>query len=195
MSSDEDITTYRSRPAMAVGVLLIAVGLWMVIDTLIRGDGDTKWLAIAVVVFFAILVVALTLRSAVLVGPERLVIRNPFRTIVVPWGAVERVRAEYSIEVRADDRSFYIWAIPVSLRERKRALRQQGRAAAEDPYGRGGAHDLPQLSHADQVVDDLRGMSEQFAKASTGPVRVHWSPEILGGLAVSGIASVLLGLL
>ncbi|MEU0933360.1 PH domain-containing protein [Embleya sp. NPDC005971] len=194
MSSDEDITTYRSRPALAVGVLLIAVGVWMVVDTLIRGEGRTKWLVLAIVIFFGFLVVALTLRSAVLVGPDRLVIRNPFRTIVVPWGAVERVRAEYSIEVRADEKSFHIWAIPVSLRERKRALRQQGRAAAEDPYGHG-AHDLPQLSRADQVVDDLRGMSEQFAKKSAGPVQVHWSSEILGGMAVSGLASVLLGLL
>ncbi|MGC0422615.1 PH domain-containing protein [Embleya sp. AB8] len=194
MSSDEDITTYRSRPAMAVGVLLIAVGAWMVVDTSIRGDGRTKWLAIAMVIFFAILVVALTLRSAVVIGPDRLVIRNPFRTIVVPWGALERVRAEYSIEVRADRKAFHIWAIPVSLRERKRALRQQGRSAAENPYGQG-VHELPRLSQADQVVDDLRGMSEQFGKQSTGPVQIRWSPEILGGLAVSGLASVLLGVL
>ncbi|WP_406283164.1 PH domain-containing protein [Embleya sp. NBC_00896] len=193
MSSDEDVTTYRSRPAMAVGVLLIAVGIWMIIDTLVRGEGRTKWLAIAMVIFFAVLVIALTLRSAVLVGPERLVIRNPFRTIVVPWGALERVRAEYSIEVRAGDKSFHIWAIPVSLRERKRALRQQGRSAAENPYGQS-QHDLPQLSRADQVVDDLRGMSEQFGKKSTGPVEVAWSMEIIGGMALSGIAALILGL-
>jgi PH (Pleckstrin Homology) domain-containing protein len=191
MSSDEDVTTYRSRPALAVGVLLIAVGIWMIIDTLIRGEGKTKWLAIAVVVFFGFLVVALTLRSAVLIGEKGLVIRNPFRTISMPWAAIEHVRAEYSIEVRAEGKSFHIWAIPVSLRERKRALRQHSRSAAEDPYGHG-THDVPQLSHADQVVDDLRGMGEQFAKTSTGPVEVRWSPEILAGLGLSAVAVLIL---
>jgi len=194
MSNDEETTTYRSRPAMAVGVLLIAVGVWMVIDTLVRGEGTTKWLALAVVVFFAFLVVALTFRAAVEVGPTRLRIRNPFRTIVVPWGALEQVRAEYSVEVRADGKSFHIWAIPVSLRERKRALRQQSRSAAENPFGLG-SRDAPGLSRADQLVDDLRGMGEQFAKKSTGPVEVAWSIEILAGLAVSAVAAVVIGLL
>lgn len=194
MSNDDETTTYRSRPAMAVGVLLIVVGAWMVIDTLVRGEGTTKWLALAVVLFFAFLVVALTFRASVEVGPSRLLIRNPFRTIVVPWGAVEQVRAEYSIEVRAGGKSFHIWAIPVSLRERKRSLRQQSRSASENPYG-ASSHDAAGLSRADQLVDDLRGMRDQFAKKSTGSVEVTWSIEILAPLAVSAVAAVIIGLL
>lgn len=191
MNSDEGITTYRSKPAVFTGVVLVAVGLWLTIDSLIR-DGNKNTVTIAgAVIAVGALVVALTLRAAVFAGPEMLRIRNPFRTIEIPWGAVQQVRAEYSLEVKADDRKFHIWSIPVSLRERKRAMRMNSRSAAESPYG-SQHHNIAQAALADHAVADFRGMAEQFAKESTGPVKVVWSWEVFAPMAI-GIAIAALG--
>ncbi|WP_436773446.1 PH domain-containing protein [Yinghuangia sp. YIM S09857] len=191
MNTDEGVTTYRSKPAVFTGVALLAAGLWLAVDSMVRGDGKDTVTVVGAVLAVGAVVVALTLRAAVFAGPEMLRIRNPFRTIEIPWGAVQEVRAEYSLEVRADDRKFHIWSIPVSLRERKRAMRMNSRATAENPYS---AHhrDIAQAALADHAVADFRGMAEQLGKESTGPVKVVWSWEILGALAV-GIALAAIG--
>src|SRR5206468_1785221 len=107
----------------------------------------------AALVFVVPLVFAFTLRPAVFAGADRLRVRNPFRTITVPWGAVEGVRAAYSSEVFAGGKKYQLWAIPVSLRQRKKAVRQSARGAAEDPYGRtpskGGASGSGQTARAE----------------------------------------------
>ncbi|WP_169790928.1 PH domain-containing protein, partial [Streptomyces pathocidini] len=112
---------YRSPSALAGGVLLLVLGLWMVGDAAVRGTGRTPWVAVAAMLFLAPLVVAYTLRPAVFAGPRRLRVRNPFRTVTLPWGCVEGVRAAYSSEVFAGGRKYQLWAIPVSLRARKAA--------------------------------------------------------------------------
>lgn len=191
-TSDEDVTTYRSRPAVFTGVILLAVGAWLVVDSAVRDAGKTTVTVAGVVLAVGAVVVALTLRAAVFAGAERLLIRNPFRTIVVPWGAVTEIRAEYSLEVRTTgDRKFHIWAIPVSLRERKRAMRTNTRTRAENPYGHGHTPGVPEAALADHAVADFRGMADQFAKTSTGDVRVTWSWPILGALAVGIVLTVL----
>lgn len=192
MDSDEGVTTYRSRPAVFTGVVLLAVGAWLMIDSAVRDGGATTLIVVGVVLAAGALVVALTLRAAVFAGPDRLRIRNPFRTIDIPWGAVTEVRAEYSLEVRtSDDRKFHIWAIPVSLRERKRAMRMNARSQAEDPYS-GGHPTIPQAAWADHAVADFRGMAEQFAKTSTGNVKTTWYWPIPTAIAV-GAALVIIG--
>ncbi|MEU8138843.1 PH domain-containing protein [Streptodolium elevatio] len=191
MNTDEGVTTYRSKPAVFTGVALLAAGLWLVVDSLVRADGKASVTVVGAVVAVGAVVVALTLRAAVFAGPEMLRIRNPFRTIEIPWGAVQEVRAEYSLEVRADDRKFHIWSIPVSLRERKRAMRVNSRSAAESPYG-SQHHEIAQAALADHAVADFRGMAEQMGKESTGPVKVAWSWEILAPLA-AGIVLAAIG--
>lgn len=197
MSNDEGVTAYRSKPAAFTGVVLLAVGLWLTIDTLVRGSGRTTLMVIGVVLAVGAVVFALTLRAAVFAGPERLVVRNPFRTIEIPWGAIDEVRAEYSLEIRAQGKSFHIWAIPVSLRERKRALRANARATAEDPMdrGHGSVHYIPQAAIADHALGDLRGMAEQFAKESTGDVKAVWYLPVLApivvGIVLAAVAAAL----
>ncbi|UGQ14452.1 PH domain-containing protein [Yinghuangia sp. ASG 101] len=192
MDSDEGVTTYRSRPAVFTGVVLLAVGLWLVVDSVVRDGGATALLVVGVVLAVGAVVVALTLRAAVFAGPDRLRIRNPFRTIDIPWSEVREVRAEYSLEVRTSgDRGFHVWAIPVSLRERKRAMRVNARSQAEDPYG-GGHPTVPQAAWADHAVADFRGMAERFATTSTGEVTVAWYWPVPAAVAV-GVAFVIVG--
>ncbi|WP_436786564.1 PH domain-containing protein [Yinghuangia sp. YIM S10712] len=174
MDSDDGVTTYRSRPAVFTGVVLVAVGVWLMIDSAVRDGGKTTMTVVGAVLAVGAVAVALTLRAAAFAGPDRLRIRNPFRTIDIPWSEVREVRAEYSLEVRTSgDRKFHVWAIPVSLRERKRAMRVNARSQAEDPYG--GQHPtVPQAALADHAVADFRGMAEQFRKTSTGDVKAVW---------------------
>ncbi|MFG3252420.1 PH domain-containing protein [Streptomyces sp. NPDC048172] len=203
---------YRSPAAMAGGVVLLALGVWLVGDAVLSGDGRTPLTALAALVCAAPLVIAFTLRPAVYAGDTRMRIRNPFRTITVPWGAVESVRAGYSSEVVADGTKYQLWAIPVSLRARKKANRHNERiASGQGPaprpggvFGLGGRA-VPEVvpnpadlsdkrAPSDQAVDELRELLDQHAEseAAQGGVAVRWAYEVVGPALVGAIALAVL---
>ncbi|NEC77255.1 PH domain-containing protein, partial [Streptomyces rochei] len=136
MSKDR---VYRSPAGLAGGVLLLALALWLGIDAVVAGEGRTPWVALAALLFLVPLVAAYTVRPAVLSNDDRLRVRNPFRVITLPWGQVASFRSGYSNEVftEAGDK-YQLWSIPVSLRGRKKAARQEARRAAGGGRGRGG---------------------------------------------------------
>jgi hypothetical protein len=210
---------YRSPAGIVGGALLLAIAGWLGIDAIVKGHGRTPWLALAALILIVPLVVAFTLRPAVYANDERLRIRNPLRVIVVPWGQIASLRSGYSNEVVAKSGSKYqLWAVPVSLRARKKAARRTSRAAAEarrggGPGGRGGLGggfglgglgggfsrgdadaDGPMRAESDKVMDDLRELleSREQAEPAQGEVTVRWAYEIAGA-AVSG--AVLLAIL
>ncbi|MGX4690198.1 PH domain-containing protein [Streptomyces sp. JNUCC 63] len=213
---------YRSSAGIAGGVLLLAVVGWLGIDALVAGEGHTPWLALAAMILVVPLVVAFTLRPAVFANDERLRVRNPFRVIVLPWGQVSGLRSGYSNEVFDQSGTKYqLWALPVSLRARKRAARQQARAAAAGERGVGGAGrtgtggrggsafgfggpgrgsgagaggDGPIRAETDQHMDDLRELQErrENAEAAQGQVSVRWAYEIVGPTVAGAILLAIL---
>ncbi|MFJ4202473.1 PH domain-containing protein [Streptomyces sviceus] len=207
---------YRSPLALIGGFLLLVIIGWLGIDAVVSGTGRTPWLALAVLILVVPLVIAYTLRPAVFVNDDRLRIRNPFRVIVVPWGQVEMFRSGYSNEVFVESGTKYqLWAIPVSLRGRKKAARQTARQAARPSDARGSGRGLglfgggmqadgfggrtpvpegPARAETDKIMDELREMLEARGKAKTsqGEVSVRWAYEIVGP-AVAG--AVLLAIL
>ncbi|WP_327177646.1 PH domain-containing protein [Streptomyces sp. NBC_01335] len=187
--------TYRSTPATVAGALLLLLIAWLLGDALISGEGRAPWLALAGAVLVAPLVVAFTLRPAVLAGARRILIRNPFRTIVLPWSRMADVRAAYSTELfTTDGKKYQVWALPVSLRDRKRAVRQSSAARRE------GAEARKQVrpAVADQAVADLRKLAEEDAAtggaagAQEVTASVRWAWEIIGPAVAGGIALVVL---
>lgn len=116
--------TYRSKPGIVAGVLLLALVLWLGIDAAVKGSGRTPWTAVAVLLLLVPLISAFSFLPVVRANADRLFVRNPFRTVDAPWSEVESVRAALSVELRAAGRKYQIWAIPVSLRERKRTNRK-----------------------------------------------------------------------
>ncbi|CAM5354455.1 PH domain-containing protein [Streptomyces purpurascens] len=205
---------YRSVPAIAGGVLLLAIAGWLGIDALVSGEGRTQWLALALMLLIVPLVVAFTLRPAVYAGDDRLRIRNPFRVIALPWGQVASLKSAYSNEVLTESGAKYqLWAVPVSLRARKKAARREMRATAQArrtmgrDEGRGSALGMraglgqglgggpepegPARAETDQVMDELRGLHEARHRAETaqGEVTVRWAYEVVGP-AVAGVVLV-----
>ncbi|WP_037912669.1 PH domain-containing protein [Actinacidiphila yeochonensis] len=164
---------YRSRAGIVGGVLLLALAGWIGGDAVARGTGRTPWLALAALLLAVPLIVAFTLRPAVFANDDEIRVRNPFRTITLLWGGVDALRARYSTELLAGDRKFQLWAIPVSIRGRKRAARQTVRAQdpnRRDPFGLGNvprrppagiAEDGTIRSWGDQALAELRELNER----------------------------------
>lgn len=189
---------YRSPSGIAAGVLLLAVVGWLGIDALVVGDGRTPWLALALLILAVPAIVAYTIRPAVFADEHRLRVRNPLRIIVLPWGQVEKLRSGYTNEVF--DRSgakYQLWAVPVSLRARKRAARRQVRMESGDgragrgllnptpvavPGGYAGEPEGPVRAETDRIMDELRGLHEAHGQAETSPaeVTVRWAYEVIG---------------
>ncbi|GAA0408478.1 PH domain-containing protein [Streptomyces luteireticuli] len=190
---------YRSSAGIASGVLLLALGAWLGGDAIVRGEGRAPWLALAGLLCLVPLVIAFTLRPAVWAGEDRLLVRNPFRTITLPWARVATVRAGYSSEVLAEDGAKYqLWAIPVSLRQRKRAARRVQRDAAEDVTGRASlltpAPSGPLRAPSDQAIEDLRELAERGAKrdGAQGAAVVRWAYELIAPSVVGLVLFVVL---
>ncbi|MFE7774091.1 PH domain-containing protein [Streptomyces sp. NPDC057445] len=191
---------HRSAPAMAAGVLMLALVAWIAGDAMVRGEGRAPWLGLAGLLLVVPLIVAFTLRPAVYVNDDRIRIRNPFRTITLPWGAVADVRAGYSSEIVTQEGTKYqMWAIPVSLRQRKRAARRQMVASQDDPHGRTSViadvtDSTARLAPADRTVADLRETAERSASrpGAQGESQVRWAYEIAGPAVVGAILLVVL---
>ncbi|MFJ5738253.1 PH domain-containing protein [Streptomyces microflavus] len=195
--------TYRSTAALVCGVLLLALIAVMAGDALIQGEGQAPWFALAALLTAVPLIVAFTLRPAVFVNDERIRIRNPFRTIRLPWTEVADVRAGYSSELIATGGTKYqLWAVPVSLRDRKRASRVAGRAPHKDAYGRfspGAAadahrHTVPPVAAADQTIVELRGLAEKAGDPAGGTTTgsVRWAYEVIAPAAAGIVLFVVL---
>ncbi|GAA2840177.1 PH domain-containing protein [Kitasatospora sp. CM 4170] len=209
-SADEPVyadRVYRSIPGVISGVLLLAVAAWLIGDAALTGSGKTPYVALAAVPVFAFPVIAYTLRPAVLANDRRLVVRNPLRTITTPWASVDALRAGYSVELLADGRKFQVWAVPVSLRQRKRANRVRergtehvsrlGMVVGKQPTPVVTGAPDPTRAWSDQVVGILQEMAERNSARpdATGPVTVSWcwwiiAPTLVGLVALITVIAV-----
>ncbi|WP_369261535.1 PH domain-containing protein [Streptomyces sp. R35] len=194
---------YRSPAGIAGGALLLVLAGWLGIDALASGEGRTPWLALASLILIVPLVSAFTLRPAVYANENRLRIRNPFRVIALPWGQVASLRSSYSNEVvDTSGRKYQLWAVPVSLRARKKVAKQQARGATSGPGG-GRASSFGRSTpgsaassraQTDQIMDDLRELAEARAseESAQGEVSVRWAYEVMAPAAAGAILLAIL---
>ncbi|WP_282695771.1 PH domain-containing protein [Streptomyces sp. CC208A] len=190
---------FRSAFGIAGGVFMLALVLVLSIDAMLRGEGRTPWLSLAGLVLAVPLIIAFTVRPAVYANEDRLRIRNPFRSILLPWASVADVRAGYSSEVFTQEGAKYqLWAVPVSLRQRKKAARRAARASQDDPHGRtsitADVRDASRIAPSDQTVADLREMAERYADraGAQGAPQVRWAYEIIAPAAAGLVLLVIL---
>ncbi|MFD3733779.1 PH domain-containing protein [Streptomyces sp. NPDC058632] len=207
---------YRSTSGFVGGALILGLACWLALDAVIVGEGDAPWLALAALLFLVPLVAAYTLVPAVYANEDRLRVRNPFRTIVLPWGRVSSLRSGYTNEVFSDDGTKYqLWALPVSLRARKKAARRYpqasdsavlgpeaslGGGANAGPRYVGSASDRPgggERTGTDGSMDELRELHERNTGEAhaQGEASVRWAYGIIApSLAGAVLLAVLLGL-
>ncbi|SEB64708.1 PH domain-containing protein [Streptomyces sp. 2224.1] len=181
--------SYRSPAALVGGVFLLLLGGWLGGDALLRGAAHTKLMAVFALLLGVPLVVAYTLRPLVRAGEDRLTVRNPFRTVTLPWGSVETLRAAFSTEaVSSSGTTYQLWAIPVSLRQRKKAGRQARRGATPGPrFGPRPGDDGPvPLAMADQALAELREVQERAAgrESAQGEPVVRWAYAVIAPIVV-----------
>lgn len=171
---------------------------------MLRGSGNTPWIGLAVALCAVPLIVAFTIRPAVFANEDRMRVRNPFRIIELPWAAVDAVRAGYSAEVLAEGSKYQLWSVPVSLRERKKASRQQLRRSAADRRDPGSTADPgarsrtsssePMRANADRIAEELQELAEVNASrpGAQGSVRVRWSYEIIAPALAGALILIVL---
>ncbi|GGJ21132.1 PH domain-containing protein [Streptomyces brasiliensis] len=168
---------YRSPAGLAGGVLLLVIILWLGIDALVKGHGRTPWLALAGLILVVPLVIAFTLRPAVFSGDARLRVRNPFRVVTLPWGEIVSLRSGYSNEVVTKSGAKYqLWAVPVSLRARKRAAHRAARAEAAargEAAGRGGRRSGGFGGFGSGGLGGFGGFGGARDAGDTGPIRAE----------------------
>lgn len=197
--------TFRSPAGMVGGVLLLLLICWIGGDAALRGEGRVPWLALAGLLTAVPMVVAFTLRPVVLANEHRIRIRNPFRTISMPWTEVSDLRAGYSCELFTEGGAKYqLWAVPVSLRQRKKAARQQSRRSLDDPYDRTSVQadvrdTKARMATADQTMADLRELAERAKTGGTAAgdsaessVSVRWAFEVIAPTVVGALLLVVL---
>lgn len=190
---------YRSPAGLVGGVLLLGLFGWLGGDAVVSGEGRTPWLALASLLVGVPVVVAFSVRPAVFANDDRLRVRNPLRVIELPWASVVSLRSGYSNEViDSGGVKYQLWAIPVSLRARKKAARHQAREAQRAAKGDGGGRTSvdarPVRAETDQVMADLRELCEARAKAagSQGEPSVRWAWEIVGPAVAGAVLLVIL---
>ncbi|MDQ0956158.1 hypothetical protein QFZ66_000036 [Streptomyces sp. B4I13] len=190
---------FRSPVGIATGAVLLVVFLWFGISTVVSAEGGTPWKALAGLLLVIPLLIAFTLRPAVFADDHRLRIRNPFRTITLPWGTVSGLRAGHSNEVFDQTGAKYqLWAVPVSVRGVRQAGYEQMRmvesslVAGGRPLNRRGLFDAgrPDAPSAEterlrprsgRTIDSLRALQEAGATTKKGQGRpeVRWAYEII----------------
>jgi hypothetical protein len=124
---------YRSGSLLGIGLvgvgLLDVVLVWSAQDGLRAGRTGTALVDLLWAAAITALVVEVFVRPRVETVDAGVVLVNPYRTAVVPWGALERVDAELSLELVTPGRRFTSWAATGSRNARPR----RGRWAEDDP--------------------------------------------------------------
>jgi hypothetical protein len=174
----EKPTVYRGPGAMLGGGIVVLFCLGGAIDLIVE-EGTADLLGASVMLLVAAFAFAYGLYPAAFSGSDALVVRNPLRTITLPWGAVTKLTAQLSFIAYTATQKYTIWAVPVSLRDRRKAertrLREMARQHREEQRGQsrfaggfGGSRapragsDVDRLTYADQATTEMYARREAW---------------------------------
>lgn len=170
----EKPTVYRGPAALIGGALVVLFCGFGSIDLIVE-SGRKDLVGSAVLMMVAVLAALFGVYPAAFAWTDRLVVRNPFRTIELPWTVVTELSARLSFIAYTETERYTVWAIPVSLRERRRSdrhrlkdLSQAQRAAKrgvspeliQPSPSRRPTDPIDQLSFADQAIAEMNARRE-----------------------------------
>jgi hypothetical protein len=181
-SAERSPTVYRGGSALAFGGIIAALCVASAVDLVVE-VGTADLVGAAVLLLVAGIAVIFGPYPAAFSGEDGLRIRNPFRAIELPWPTITDVKTGLSFVVFAGQRKYTVYAIPVSLRDMRKADKQRYRAASRRQReatraasGRGGGAfgsgtsgggaggDGPEQGlYHDQAVLEINGRRETYA--------------------------------
>jgi hypothetical protein len=192
-------TAYRGPGAVFGGGVVLLFCLGGGLDLLVE-EGTADMPGAAVMFLVAALAFAYGVYPAAFSGPDELVVRNPLRTITMPWSIVTRLSAQLSFIAFTTTQRYTVWAVPVSIRDRRKAerarLRASGRQRDKDQhrisaafsYGQTrptGAADIDKLSYGDQAISEMNarreawcdreGIDPETDPTNTEPPAIKWN--------------------
>ena len=205
----EKPTVYRGPGAVFGGAIVFLFCLGGGID-LLAEEGTVDLVGVSVMFLVASLAFAYGIYPAAYSGPDALVLRNPLRTIHLSWGIVTRLTAQLSFIVFTTGTRYTVWAVPVSIRDRRKAertrVREMARQSRGDRQGSAGAFSfgtsrsstrtsgVDQLSYADQAVAEmgarrdawcgLHGIDPEVESTSTVSAVITWNLVSITPIAV-----------
>jgi hypothetical protein len=184
-------TVYRGPGAVGGGAIVLLFCVGGAVDLIVEA-GTSDLPGAAALLLVASFAFAYGVYPAAFAGDESLVVRNPLRTITLPWGAVARLSARLSFIAHTAHRRFTVWAVPVSLRDRRKAertrLRDLSRQRRENDRAQrrglgggfggfgtssgarsGGGSEIERLSYADQAMTEMNSRRDGwFQRAGLG---------------------------
>ena len=176
--STEKPTVYRGPGALIGGAIVVLFCVGGALDLIIE-EGTADLPGASVMLLVAALAFAYGVYPAAFSGSDTLVVRNPLRTITLPWAIVTKLTAQLSFIAFSTTQRYTVWAVPVSLRDRRKAERSRLRELARQSRGGqqsqqlfGGSrpsatgHDIDRLSYADQAVTEMHARREAWCNAN-----------------------------
>jgi hypothetical protein len=202
-------TAYRGPGAVFGGGVVLLFCLGGGLDLLIE-EGTVDMAGASVMFLVAALAFAYGVYPAAFSGPDTLVVRNPLRTITMPWSIVTKLSAQLSFIAFTTTQRYTVWAVPVSIRDRRKAerarLRASGRQRDKDQHRISAAFsygptrstasvaDVDKLSYGDQAVSEMNarretwcdreGISPEADPTSTEAPGIKWNTTTIVPIAV-----------
>ncbi|NUP52383.1 MAG: hypothetical protein HOW97_34430 [Catenulispora sp.] len=204
----EKPTSYRTVGSLATGGLLVVFGVIFLFAFGLGSENHPVGTFVGLLMIVAGVVGGIY--PAAFSYSEQLVIRNPFRRIEIAWPRVDAVAARLSMVVETVPeegraRKYTIWAIPVSMHERRKSDRAAAKqirqlkaeaarqsAGAGDTGGYGGQrsrhHDpIETMAFADQAVAEMRDRQRACSTSveAAPATKVTWTWFTVGPFAVA----------
>ncbi|HYY11090.1 MAG TPA: hypothetical protein VE781_09130 [Kineosporiaceae bacterium] len=206
--------SYRPGSLLAIGVVgavvLDAVLVWGAIDDVQHGRGGPAVLDLLWASAITAVVVEVFLRPRVATLDDGVLLVNPYRSVVVPWGLLTEVDAHLSLQLVTPARRFTSWAASGSRPTRRRRRRDRSEPAPSAGQDQGPnlaellrTNKLSTLSGAlqcklflDEAWQAWRTSPQRRGEAppqGTPTLRWHWPSIAVGGaLAVAVLVGSLL---
>lgn len=184
--------TLRPRFSMVLAVAIAVMGALGIASLVAAGDVDGLLRYTPGVLLVVWLVWVGFWLPAVVIAEDAVSVRNPFRTVTVPWGAIQRVDTRWALRLITSGGSFTAWSAPAPSRYAiTRATRDETRGLPESTFGAGGTigiGDIPASEsglaayHVRRHWEQLRDAGELDAR--DGRVAIRWEWLRIGAVAV-----------
>ncbi|WP_427018811.1 PH domain-containing protein [Pseudarthrobacter sp. P1] len=135
----------------------------------------------------------------VVVAPDAVVLRNPLRTISIPWDALINVDTKYALTLATVKGSFTAWAAPApGVLGTYRAKPADARGLPYSSYGAGGAMRPGDLKNSDSgaaaylvrtrwaALAEAGTLNVEATETATASVRCNWA--LVGAAVVLAVA-------